>query len=117
LNQPETSPFTIDVRNQAEDTPGVTTVLVTGEVDIATAPKLESVLRDAQLCPGPVVVADLREATFMDSIGLGSLVSTHRTYLRDGRSLEVWCVEGPIARLVTMTQLDRVITVSIRPHP
>jgi anti-sigma B factor antagonist len=42
---------------------------VAGELDLATAPKLEQALREAQMLGG-LVVLDAREVTFIDSAGV-----------------------------------------------
>jgi anti-sigma B factor antagonist len=59
----------------AEDD-GRAVVVPRGELDIATAPELETVVRE-RLDAGQDVVVDLRELSFMDSTGLRVLVSAH----------------------------------------
>ena len=49
-------------------------VVVSGEVDLATAPELEEVL--VQFASGTVTV-DLTDVTFIDSSGLHAFVSAH----------------------------------------
>jgi anti-sigma B factor antagonist len=51
-------------------------VAVMGELDLATAPELETVLME-RLAAGEGVVLDLRELEFMDSSGLRVLVTAH----------------------------------------
>jgi anti-anti-sigma factor len=58
------------------DNDGRTVVTVRGELDLATAPELETVLLE-RLDAGQQVVLDLRELEFMDSSGLRVLVTAH----------------------------------------
>jgi anti-sigma B factor antagonist len=55
------------------DDGGTITLRPTGELDIATAPKLERALRDGRR-PGDVVVLDLGGIEFLDSTGLRVIV-------------------------------------------
>ncbi|WP_165400269.1 STAS domain-containing protein [Motilibacter rhizosphaerae] len=63
----------------AEHAPGRTTVVVTGEVDLESGPRLRESLASelAQLHSGELVV-DATGVTFCDSSGLQAFVATHR---------------------------------------
>ena len=61
-------------------------ITLEGELDIATAPALESALRDSRTAmrrPERRVV-DLRGLTFMDSSGLRAILSANGAARRDG---------------------------------
>jgi anti-anti-sigma factor len=58
----------IDIR--VETLPGGTRISVEGEVDIATAPAMERVLRRAELGGSPVLLLDLTAVVFIDAHGL-----------------------------------------------
>lgn len=62
---------------------GTAVVAVRGEIDMATANELRAALRTAVRVSARVEL-DLRETTFMDSIGLSVLVAAHRQ-LEDGQ--------------------------------
>jgi anti-anti-sigma factor len=55
---------------------GRAVVVIRGELDLATAPDLETALSELQE-GGQDVVVDLRELAFMDSTGLRALVAAH----------------------------------------
>jgi anti-sigma B factor antagonist len=55
---------------------GRAVVVLRGELDLATAPDLESALTELQEA-GQDVAVDLRELAFMDSTGLRALVAAH----------------------------------------
>lgn len=86
-------------------------VACAGEVDLATVSQLRTALTDEML-DGPVdLVIDLSKVTFMDSSGLGALVGAHRkARLFQGR-LTVVATSSSLLRLLTITGLDRVLTV------
>jgi anti-sigma B factor antagonist len=71
---------------------------VTGELDIATAPQLAEMLRQAEECYRRVVL-DLRELTFMDSAGVHVIFDATLRATAAGRRLVL--VRGP-------SQVDRV---------
>jgi anti-anti-sigma factor len=58
------------------DGDGRAVVTIRGELDLATAPELETALLE-RLDAGQEVVLDLRELQFMDSSGLRVLVTAH----------------------------------------
>jgi anti-sigma B factor antagonist len=58
------------------DRDGRAVFVIRGELDLATAPELDTAIQ-ARLADGQDVVVDLRELEFMDSTGLRVLVSAH----------------------------------------
>ena len=70
---------------------GATVVIPTGELDLATAPSLESALgRAFTESAGGRVVLDLRELEFIDSSGLRTLLTARRRAVTgDERTLEI----------------------------
>jgi anti-sigma B factor antagonist len=91
----------------------VEVVAVSGEIDIASAPRLITGLNDAVgNCELPVVV-DLTEVGFMDSTGLALLLNAHRRLSRRGKGFGVACGDGPVRRVFTIT--DMVDVLQVRP--
>ena len=66
-------------------------VVVTGEIDMATAPMLERELASAIAAGDGAVVLDLLDVTFFDSSGLRVAVVAHRELGEQGRRLAVVC--------------------------
>jgi anti-sigma B factor antagonist len=98
-----------DVRS--ETTPaGAAVVSVSGELDLASAPRLEDAL--AALTADTVVV-DLSGCTFLDSAGMGVLLASARALSNSGRSLRVAVADPRILRVLEITAVDTVIAV----HP
>ena len=98
-----------DVRS--ESVPGGATVVhIAGEVDLATAPRLEEALADVV---SEVVVLDLSRCTFLDSAGIRTLVAASRRLSDAGRTLRIVSVDPGIIRLLEITAVDTLIGV----HP
>ena len=89
-------------------------VVVTGEIDMATAPMLGRELTAAiESGEGPVVL-DLTEVTFFDSSGLRVAIVAHRDLGEKGRRLAVVCdPEGHVRRTFALAGLADVLDL----HP
>jgi anti-sigma B factor antagonist len=57
---------------------GTATVLVQGEIDIATAPDLRRALAEAMVASPNQLVVDLAATTFLDCSGIAAIVDAHR---------------------------------------
>jgi anti-sigma B factor antagonist len=60
---------------------------ISGELDLATAPLLQEHLLEAAQANVSEVVVDLKHSTYMDSVGLGVLVSAHKRLATSGGEL------------------------------
>jgi anti-sigma B factor antagonist len=94
-------------------TGGVELLLVEGELDIATAPRLISVLNSAVQEALRSLVVDLSEVDFMDSTGLALLINAHRRLTRRSKGFAVVCPPGPLRRVFEVT--DMVDTLHVVP--
>jgi anti-sigma B factor antagonist len=92
---------------------GVDLLLVGGELDIATAPRLISVLNRAVQEALRSLVVDLSEVDFMDSTGLALLINAHRRLSRRSKGFAVVCPPGPLRRVFEVT--DMVETLHVCP--
>ena len=92
---------------------GFELVLVEGELDIATAPRLISVLNRAVQEALQSLVVDLSEVDFMDSTGLALLINAHRRLTRRRKGFAVVCPPGPLRRVFEVT--DMVDTLHVCP--
>ncbi len=102
------TPGEFDVRTEPTRDGGVV-VSVQGELDLATAPRLEEVL--ASRAPGSRVVIDLSGCTFLDSSGVRVLALTANEAAADGARLELVVVDAGIARVLEITGIDTLIDV------
>ncbi|HEV2874955.1 MAG TPA: STAS domain-containing protein [Thermoleophilaceae bacterium] len=92
---------------------GVELLLVEGELDIATAPRLISILNRAVQEALRSLVVDLSHVDFMDSTGLALLINAHRRLTRRSKGFAVVCPPGPLRRVFEIT--DMVETLHVCP--
>ncbi len=89
--------------------PGTLVVVLHGELDVATAPRIEDALASRRDDERDVVV-DLRELTFVDSTGLRSLLRVRA--VADGAGGRLVLVPGPpeVQRVFELTGLSAQFT-------
>ena len=75
-------------------------LIVSGELDILTAPTLESSLSDALEDDGARVTLDLTDVTFIDSCGLVVLISLAQRSQDKGDRLRIRCGSAPVRRVI-----------------
>jgi anti-sigma B factor antagonist len=94
---------------------GAAWIVVTGEVDIATSPKLRQTLRDAQRY-SRLVALDLREITFMDGAGARAILDAAADARRGKGQLILVRGTARVDRLLTLTGVwDQVQIVNLDP--
>jgi anti-sigma B factor antagonist len=94
-----------------ETHPPLTVVAVAGEVDVATAPSLRARLVEL-IGEGKVNLAiDLEGVDFLDSTGLGVLVSTVKRVRNDGGDLTLVCTNPHILKVFEITGLTTVFAI------
>ena len=84
-------------------------LLLTGELDMATAPALVA-RAEALLSEGRALVLDLRELSFVDSTGLGAIAEVERRARTTGATLAL--VPGPrnVQRVFDVSGTTRTFT-------
>jgi anti-sigma B factor antagonist len=87
-----------------------TAVIVRGEIDVATAPRLGTALAQAEArrrgdALTPSVVVDLSDVQFMDASGLGVLVGAARSARRHGDVVVLRAPSPTVMRLLEITRL------------
>jgi anti-anti-sigma factor len=87
------------------------TLLAVGDVvDLATAPALEEAIDELLAEQPKALIVDLSEVTFLASVGLRLLVSTHEKVSKSGEFAVV--ASGPVtSRPIQLTQLDEVFAM------
>jgi anti-anti-sigma factor len=88
------------------------TIVVEGEIDIATAPELGRRLDEALAGhPGDLVDVDFSGVTFVDSSGLGVLIAAQRRARTSGGDLCVSNLPHNLRTVFELTGLDKVLLV------
>jgi anti-sigma B factor antagonist len=80
-------------------------VALAGELDMANAPAVSETLDALADIARPVIV-DLSELVFIDSSGIHAIVSP-----RPRQTVVLVCPPGNIQRVLSVTRLDRVLTL------
>lgn len=92
-------------------------ITLTGELDAATVELLDQTIREAEKEHSNTIFVDLRELSFMDSMGLSLLCNARR---RCDRIRFVPSDHDQVARLIALTGTDEVLGVPSRqdrPNP
>jgi anti-sigma B factor antagonist len=98
----------MDMRVEATEQDGVAVVSVFGEVDVSTAPRLRQQLVETASSGHDWVVVDLDGLDFLDSTGLGVLVSGLKRFRTQGGDLLLVCNARRILRVFEITGLTQV---------
>jgi len=107
--------------------PGTLTIGLDGELDLATAPALEGLLREVERDRWPTVVLDLRQLSFIDSSGIRALLTANDRIGRRGGRMLVRHPSRAVRRTLAAIGADSILDVadgvdeptamSPRPHP
>jgi anti-anti-sigma factor len=93
-----------DLTTESEGT--AVRLVLEGELDIASAGRVQQELEQIERTGASTIVLDLRQLAFMDSTGLRVIVAANTRAQEQGRRLVV--VRGPdaVQRIFHMTRLD-----------
>lgn len=83
-------------------------------LDAAVATAFKDRVRNLVAHAGAKVILDLSAVDFMDSSGLGAIISIYKS-LPKGRALELMGLSSNVERVFRLTRMDTVMT--IRPLP
>lgn len=89
---------------------GDVVLAVSGEVDINGATELKRAFDEIAGHGGKVVI-DLLLVSFMDSMGLGTLIEGRNRLESDGAAVLLVSDNGPVGRLLALTKLDESFPV------
>jgi anti-sigma B factor antagonist len=106
LTSPSTSLMTVE-RRQVGDR---TVLAVSGEVDIASSPALQSACETA-FARGTDLWVDLCATTFMDSSGLHALAQAQRLSEGLHAQLTIVCPPGNVRRVLDLTGFSKSLRV------
>jgi len=94
------------------ETDGTTVRLVlTGELDIAGAARVEQELERIEREPPATIVLDLRELAFMDSTGLRVIVAADSRAREQARRLVIVRGTDTVQRIIEMTRLHERLEI------
>ena len=87
-------------------------VALAGEIDLYTAPRLQSELAAALASGDPArLVVDMSAVEFCDSTGMNVLLAAHRRVQEQGGDLELAAPRATVRKILQVTGLETVFTV------
>ncbi len=96
-------------RLQSSERNGCAVLQVFGEVDLSTAPQLREALT-AMVADGELdIVVDLSATEFLDSTGLGALVTGLKRVRAQGGNMKVVCTSPRVCKVFEITSIDKVM--------
>jgi anti-sigma B factor antagonist len=99
----------MELRTEVSEVKGWTVVAVHGEIDVATSPALRERLIGLVNDGATRLVLDLETVDFLDSTGLGTIVSLLKRVRTHGGDLRLVCTEARIRRLFEITGLEKAV--------
>ena len=94
---------------------GASAIALSGELDIATAPRLTEEVEMAVWGTVGAFVLDLSGLTFLDSSGLHALLRARAYLAREDRTLVLVCPPGPARRVLDLASV--LDTFVVYPSP
>jgi anti-sigma B factor antagonist len=82
-----------------------TVLVLSGELDLVSAPRLRNAIASLRSEATDEVVVDLSDLTYIDSVGIGLLVASRRRLDAEGRSFSVRNPAPQVLRLLEITGL------------
>ena len=94
---------------------GTAVVILSGELDVATADSVEHALLDVERGEPERLLLDLRDLRFIDSTGLSLLINADRRGRKAGRQVTIVSGTGPPRRILQTVGLDSRLDVVPEP--
>ena len=92
---------------------GATLVVASGRLDMVSAPDFKSLIASTVKDGSACVVVDLAGVKFMDSSGLGALISGLRVARQAGGRFLIAAATAQVRAVLQVTQVDQVL----HPYP
>ena len=99
------------LRIEVANTTSPTTVVLTGEIDIATAGRVRDALIAISRGGEKKVVVDMTNVTFMDSTGLAALVGPLKRFRSMNGQIVLRSPTGSVRKVLELTGLTRVFAI------
>jgi len=90
--------------------PGVSIVVLKGDVDLESSPTAREILLKSVAGTDRVLV-DLSSVTYIDSSGVASLVEALQAAKRNGGAFALVAASDPTRRVLELARLDKVFTM------
>jgi anti-anti-sigma factor len=88
---------------------------LSGELTLATVNVFQEQLHDSEAAGPDVLVIDLRQLRFVDSLAIGELIAADTRSRDAGRRLMLITAPGPVERLLALTGVDGRLRTASKP--
>jgi anti-sigma B factor antagonist len=92
------------------------TLAVQGEIEVYSLTEF-SRIAESYLGGPKVLELDFEELEYIDSSGLGFLVTLHERMVRQGQRLRMTKLQPHVARVFKITHLDRILDIVMQEQP
>ena len=100
---------------RTEQDQGAPRLVVSGELDLASAEQLDSQLKRIESSEPAMIVLDLRELEFMDSTGLRTVLAADARARERGGRLVVVRAPDEVNRVFQLTRMDQHLELVDQP--
>jgi anti-sigma B factor antagonist len=101
----------VDLSLDTRELDGHTVVVVAGEIDVYTAPKLRDKISDLVAAGNHTLIIDMENVDFIDSTGLGVLVGGLKKVRAQDGSMSLICSQDRLLKIFTITGLAKVFSI------
>ena len=101
----------IDVRHDK----GRAVLSLRGELDLASAPLLQTEIQNSEIAAAGMLVLDLQELKFIDSTGLRVLLAAHESSRERGQEFAITPGSPQVQRLLSITSVTDHLHVIASP--
>jgi anti-sigma B factor antagonist len=102
----------VELKVSSRSQGGHIVLALTGEIDLYTAPRLQSELTGALAGGDPArIVVDMSAVDFCDSTGMNVLLAAHRLACERGGDLVLAGPRPPVRKILEVTGLGSVFTI------
>ncbi len=88
------------------------TLTITGEIEVYSLPDFTRLAESFVGGPKNLVI-DMKELEYIDSSGLGFLVTLHDRLERSGQHLKLTNMPNHVVRVFKITRLDRILDITV----
>lgn len=99
----------MDIKIKEDD--DIITVSVKGDIELYTHAKFKNKLFELSTASNKNIDIDLSQVDYMDSSGLGTLVTLHKIQNKKGRKLTISNVNADIRNLIRLSTLSDIFEV------
>lgn len=89
-------------------TNGVTVIDISGSITLAEASELSEMVHDVVRKGRKQIILNLRDVEYLDSSGIGQLVSGYATVKKNGGELKILHLSRKVQALLSVTSLYRI---------